>query len=211
MRRHPIFAVGLVILALAVALPALAADPTPSSGPSASAGTGKGDKTKAPKAPKIEVTLKGSVATTTDAAGKTTYTIQSGGKIWTLHAGPAWFFGDKYPLKPFVGKSVTIVGETREGSTDVGVLSIDGTALRAPGKPPWAGGWKHVGKLHPGWTQEKADRFKARFGDCFPPGQCKVKPGHDKSGQSARPGAGPEASEAPEGSEAPDADESPAP
>ncbi len=211
MRRHPIFAVGLLILALAVALPALAADPTSLSGPSASAGTGKGDKTKAAKAPKVEVTLKGSIVATTDAAGKTTYTLQSGSKTWTLHAGPAWFFGDKYPLKPFVGKSVTIIGETREGSTDVGVVSIDGTALRAPGKPPWAGGWKHVGKLHPGWSQEKADRFKARFGDCFPPGQCKVKHAHDKANQGAEASEAPDASEAPEASESPDSDESPAP
>ena len=45
----------------------------------------------------------------------------------------------------------------------------------AGGKPSWAGGWMRVGKDHPGWSQAKADRFKAKFGDCFPPGQCKDK------------------------------------
>jgi hypothetical protein len=68
-------------------------------------------------------------------------------------------------------------------------------ALREPGKPPWAGGWKVVGEKHPGWSQEKADRFKAKFGDCFPPGQCKDKP--DKgAGDGADDGA--DESEAPE-------------
>jgi hypothetical protein len=68
---------------------------------------------------------------------------------------------------------VTVTGETHTGSTDVDVLTVDGTVIREPGKPPWAGGWKVVASAHPGWSQEKADRFKAKFGDCFPPGQCK--------------------------------------
>jgi hypothetical protein len=68
---------------------------------------------------------------------------------------------------------VTIVGTKAADSNNVDVVSVDGTALREPGKPPWAGGWKRVGSIHPGWSQEKADRFKAKFGDCFPPGLCK--------------------------------------
>jgi hypothetical protein len=55
-------------------------------------------------------------------------------------------------------------------------------AVREAGKPPWAGGWRRVGERHPGWSQEKADRMKAKFGDCFPPGQCKDK--------GAKPGGG---------------------
>ncbi len=86
---------------------------------------------------------------------------------------------------------MTITGEQAAGSTEVDVLTVDGKALREPGKPPWAGGWKVVGERHPGWSQEKADRFKAKFGDCFPPGQCKTK---DKAGDD---------DEAPEGTEAP--------
>lgn len=168
-RRHLLLVVALAVLAIVVALPALAADP------SASAGPGKSDKAKASKAPETPVSLTGTVAATTDAEGKTQYTLQSGGTTYALEAGPSWFFGDKHPLKPFVGKSVTVAGEKKEGSNEVDVKSVDGTAIRGEGKPPWAGGWKRVGKIHPGWSQEKADRFKAKFGDCFPPGQCKNK------------------------------------
>ncbi len=59
------------------------------------------------------------------------------------------------------------------GGTEVDVQTVDGTAIRAPGKPPWAGGWKVQGEKHPGWSQAKADKFKAKFGDCWPPGHCK--------------------------------------
>ena len=171
-RRGPILAIAIGLLAIVVALPALAAQPD------------KPEKTKVEKAP---ITLKGSIDAATDADGATTYTLTSGGTTYTLEAGPKWFFGDKHPLKPFVGKKVTIEGQVAAGSTEVDVTSVNGTALRDPGKPPWAGGWKKVGHLHPGWSQAKADRFKAKFGDCFPPGKCKDKPAK----------GGPEASEAP--------------
>ena len=81
---------------------------------------------------------------------------------------------------------MTVDGEVAEGSTDVDVLAVNGTALREAGKPPWAGGWKVVGKQHPGWSQEKADRFQAKFGDCFPPGQCKDKPRARERGRTRR-------------------------
>ena len=110
---------------------------------------------------------------TKDANGLPSFTIASGSKTYGLEAGPPWFWGANNPLAKFAGKSVTITGETSAGSTDVDVLTVDGTAIRAPGRPPWAGGWKAVGSKHPGWSQEKADKFKAKFGDCFPPGQCK--------------------------------------
>jgi hypothetical protein len=82
-----------------------------------------------------------------------------------------------------VGKSVSVAGERVAGSNTVDVTTVNGTALRGEGRPAWAGGWKRVGQAHPGWSQEKADRMKAKFGDCFPPGQCKPKPG-----ASSRPG-----------------------
>jgi hypothetical protein len=169
MTRRPLFLVlALVALTILVALPTLAASPSP--------GPGKSDNAKKGKAPKTPITLTGTVATATDADGNPTYTLRSGSTTYTLEAGPPWFFGDKHPLKPFVGKSVTIVGEKAADSNEVDVETVDGKALRAPGKPPWAGGWKVVGEKHPGRSQEKADRFKAKFGDCFPPGQCKVRP-----------------------------------
>jgi hypothetical protein len=170
-RRGIIAVIGVLALLVAVAVPALAAKPD-----------------KSEKAAKTPITLSGTVEVATDADGKDAYTLKSGGTTYTLEAGPPWFFGDHHPLKPFVGKSVTIVGEIAKGSTDVDVESVNGTALREPGRPPWAGGWRVVGANHPGWSQEKADRMKAKFGDCFPPGQCKTKPNK---------GNEPEASEAP--------------
>lgn len=153
----------VLMLALGVALPALAAP-----------GVGQGRGPKADKAPKVEVTVTGIVESTIDADGRTSYSLDAGGTTWTLHAGPSWFF-DEHPLARFVGDSVRIAGEHAEGSTDLDVLSVDGTALREAGKPPWAGGWKRVGARHPGWTAEKHEQFQARFGDCFPPGHCKNK------------------------------------
>jgi hypothetical protein len=164
----------LRLLLAATALTVIAAVPV-------FAGTGNGNpnapgqqKEKTPKAP---ITLNGTIESAAGENGKTEYTLTDGGKTYTLSAGPKWFFADgQYPLDKYVGKSVKVEGEVAQGSTDVKVISIDGTALREGGKPPWAGGWKVVGERHPGWSQEKADRMKAKFGDCFPPGQCKDKP-----------------------------------
>ncbi len=128
---------------------------------------------KGNKTPKVAITLRGAVATATDAKGRPTFSLTSGGTTYELGAGPPWFWGANNPLAKFVGKTVTITGETHVGGTEVDVLTVDGTAIRAAGKPPWAGGWKVVGEKHPGWSQAKADKFKAKFGDCWPPGHCK--------------------------------------
>ena len=194
--RPHIAALALLALFVAISVPAIAAAPSASAPPSGATPTEKPDKSarpaKAEKAhePEVTVTLSGTVGTSTDADGKPQYTLQSGGTTYTLEAGPSWFYGDKHPLKPFVGKSVTIVGEQKTGSAEIDVLSVNGTAIREPGRPPWAGGWKRVGEKHPGWSQEKADRFKAKFGDCFPPGQCKdksAKPDADDEAPSPSP------------------------
>jgi hypothetical protein len=182
-RRAVLLIVAFAVLAVVVALPVLAATPSPSGGAAAAS---HGPQAKPPKSSKDKpnqadkedetgVTLTGTVQATTDADGDTGYTLDSAGTTYTLDAGPKWFFGDAYPLAPYVGKSVTITGDSATGSTDVDVLTVDGKALRAPGKPPWAGGWKVVGKAHPGWSQEKADRLNGKSGGCFPPGQCKDK------------------------------------
>ena len=156
---------------------AIAAVPVLAGGPNANAPGQQKEKT-----PSTPITVSGTVQKGTDAEGETAYTLTDGGTTYTLEAGPKWFF-ETYPLEQYVGDDVTIDGEIKEGSNVIEVLSVNGTALRAPGKPPWAGGWKRVGEKHPGWSQEKADRFKAKFGDCFPPGQCKEKPnkGADES------------------------------
>ena len=159
--RAPLVAIGflaLVALVAVIAIPALAASPpTPPSG-----GDG-GPVSKTSKQPEIEVTLRGVVGTATDADGSVAYTLTVDGKVVRLDAGPSWFFGAKHPLGPFVGKTVTITGG--QSGDEVDVETVDGTRLRAPGKPPWAGGWKAVGSAHPGWTQEKQDRWQAKHGD----------------------------------------------
>ena len=140
----------------------------------------KGPKEKKDKAPEQSVTLQGTVRAGTDEDGDPSYELTSGGKTYRLEAGPPWYHGDNHPLKPFVGQSVTVTGEAAEGSTEVDVLTVNGTAIREPGKPPWAGGWKQVGERHPGWSEEKAARWaekaakqQQKFGGCWPPGHCK--------------------------------------
>ncbi len=205
---------GLIAIAAlvgVVAIPTLAASPSapPSGGPAAASpraeSSGKPEKSgkpdqpgkanKAARAPEVDVTVTGTVGTRPSAKGGTEYTLTTSSATLTLDAGPAWFHGDKHPLAGYVGKRVTVVGGQREGSTEVDVRSVDGTVIREPGKPPWAGGWKRVGERHPGWTQEKWDRWQTkrleqakRHGvDCWPPGQCKDKPGKDKPATSAAP------------------------
>jgi hypothetical protein len=184
---------AVALLAGLIAIPVLAA--SPSGAPTAATSTATPTPTKAPKpqkspkpdrgpkadrAPETAVTVKGTVGTRTDANGRTEYTLTTGSTVRVLDAGPPWFYGSKHPLKPYVGKQVTIAGGQRAGEDELEVTSVDGTAIREPGKPPWAGGWKVVGKDHPGWTQEKWDRWqtklKARGTSCWPPGQCKDKP-----------------------------------
>lgn len=170
MNRRPVLA-GLALLALLVlfALPVVAADPSATPVP-------PGQASKPPKAEKTPITLTGTVAASTDADGRAAFTLRSGGTTYTLDGGPPWFYGDNHPLKAYVGKSVTIVGGRATGSTEIDVETVGGKALHGPGKPPWAGAWMVIGEGHPGWSQEKADRFKAMFGDCFPPGRCTEKP-----------------------------------
>ena len=164
--RHLAALLAVAVLAIAVALPVLAASPSPSVAPAASPGGPEPKAGKEPKGPKearepeVQVTIQGTVKSTTDAQGLSDFTIDANGKTLKLDAGPKWFLGTKNPLLPFVGKTVTIVGE--QSGDEIDVNTVDGTAIRAPGKPPWAGGWKVVGKDHPGWSQEKADRWAAK-------------------------------------------------
>ena len=96
---------------------------------------------------------------------------------------------------------MTISGSQR--GDEVEVETVDGVALREPGRPPWAGGWKAVGSAHPGWSQDKADRWAQKQADkaargkgagpnaapngCWPPGHCKTKGGDDEPEASAAP------------------------
>jgi hypothetical protein len=197
--------VVLIVVAGLIAIPVLAASPSPapSASPAATAQPSTDsdhdgnadrqkatDKVKKDHQPEVAVTLSGTLGTVTSADGETDYTLTVGSTTYTLEAGPAWYWGDKHPLKAYVGKAVTVVGEQEQGATSVDVQSVDGKQIREPGKPLWAGGPMRVGKDHPGWSQDKADRaaqkaadMKARFGvDCWPPGHCK-----DASGKPQTP------------------------
>lgn len=168
--RPRITMLAIALLALVVAVPVLAAKPS----------APPGQQTDKPE--KAPITLNGTIETSTDADGNTIYTLVDGGITYTLEAGPTWLFDDDYPLDAYVGRGVTVEGEIAEGSSEVDVIAVDGTALRGEGKPPWAGGWKHVGEGHPGWSQEKADRFEAKHGGCWPPGHCKDETPADTEG-----------------------------
>ena len=119
-------------------------------------------------------TLTGTLGTRTDADGDRDYVL---GDV-ELSVGPPWFWGTNNPLEQYVGSSVTVTGrmETNPPSTNSNgrandadgpefeVCTINGTAVQAEGKPPWAGGPKAVGERHPGykgWSQGQANRAKA--------------------------------------------------
>jgi hypothetical protein len=190
LRSLPVIVLGIwaIVLAGFVVFQVFAAGRTPLTSPQ----SGVGGNEKAARAPEAEVTLSGLLGSQTTAGGETQYTLTVGGNVLTLDAGPAWFYKDKHPLAPFVGRNVTVVGEQAQGGATVDVRSVDGTTIRAAGKPPWAGGWKQVGQDHPGWSQEKWDKYqsklkdqKAKFGvDCWPPGHCK-----DAAGKPVTPNA----------------------
>jgi hypothetical protein len=124
------------------------------------------------KTPEHPVTLKGIVGRSSGEDGE--FTLVVGLKVYRLSAGPRWWWGDSSPLAAVVGKVVTIDGEQEDGSDEVDVLAIDGKQIRAPGRPPWAGGWKVVGSRHPGWAQWKVNKAAAKdHGRNSAPGQLK--------------------------------------
>jgi hypothetical protein len=187
--RLPLAGLVVLLLAVALVLPALAASPGASARPS--------KEPKAELSPEPTVTVHGLVSATKGADGTTDTTIASGGTTLHLRVGPPWFVAATNPLAPFVGKTVTIVGE-QDGDT-LEVDTVDGVAIRGAGKPPWAGGWKAVGSAHPGWSQAKADREKAKT---------ERKQARDAARAACLAGGTchpdePDESEAPEASEAP--------
>ena len=169
----------VVALALAVAIPVYAAGPTSSPAPPGQSKPDKspkpGNGNQGPKTPEVAVTVEGTVQEGKDGQGRPSYSLTANGKTWELSAGPAWYWGDKNPLKAYVGKSVKVTGSTHEGSSELDVETVNGTAIRAAGKPPWAGGPWRVGPTHPGWKPwmaggkpghgNGADKEKAKASD----------------------------------------------
>lgn len=168
-RRRLAAAVALVAT-LAVAVPVLGqaipgtnpAPDAPAASHDATEKPGRGPKADRVKAPKTPVTLTGRVDTRTDEDGRPEYTLTVGATVYTLHAGPPWWWGDAHPLAAKVGDTVTVEGDRVDGTNDVDVRMIDGTLVREAGRPPWAGGWKAVGERHPGWSAEKAERWELK-------------------------------------------------
>jgi hypothetical protein len=122
--------------------------------------------------PELAKTLTGTVASATDGKGRATFSMTVGGVVWELSAGPKWFHGASNPLAAYVGKSVEVSGTYHAGETSLDVDSVDGKALRAAGKPPWAGGPKVIGRGHPGWKDSRPGRGHGRENA---PGQLKDK------------------------------------
>lgn len=116
-----------------------------------------------------EVTLE----TGRDADGETEYRL-SDGTSSVLSVGPPWFYGDDHPLAELLGQRITVIGQRDDGTPgheavpeasghgqrSFEVYSVNGVELRAPGKPPWAGGPAAVGDRHPGL----ADRSDSHAG-----------------------------------------------
>jgi len=188
-RRYLLLAAGLVAL-LAIAVPALAADPSPSGEPPGQTRPEKpgepekpGKPEKADKGPEIAATLRGTVERSTDGKGRPTFTMTVDGTTWELSAGPKWYWGDRNPLAEHVGATVEVAGTHHEGQTDLDVETVDGAAIRAAGKPPWAGGPKVVGEAHPGWKDWKAEGKPGNgLGRDKAPGQNKDKSAEGEDG-----------------------------
>jgi len=144
-----------------------AATPTPAAKPAATP-----KPAKVPDADEGPIqTLTGTLGTRTDADGDVEYVLNG----VELSVGPPWYWGTNNPLKGYVGKPVTVTGrmETDPPSTKANgkandadgpefeVYTVNGSKVRAEGKPPWAGGPKAVGERHPGyagWSNGKADK-----------------------------------------------------
>jgi hypothetical protein len=111
----------------------------------------------------------GEVVAMVDADGGTAYFLElEDGTLIELRFGPAWFWGPLDPLDALVGTTVELSGPLAvdgpdEHASETGqqhaadqpklhVRSVDGTPLRSHGKPPWAGGPKVVGEVHPGYA-----------------------------------------------------------
>jgi hypothetical protein len=198
-RRQLGFVAIVVALALAVAIPVYAAGPSGSptppgqSKPDTSPKPGKGNQ--GAKTPEVAVTVTGTVQQGKDDRGRPTFTLTANGKTWELSAGPPWYWGDKNPLKAYAGKSVTVAGSTHQGSSEIDVETVNGTAIRAAGKPPWAGGPWRVGSTHPGWKPWMAGGKPGHgHGNPDAPGQKKdkTKAGDDNEpDESGEPEASP--------------------
>ena len=129
----------------------------PGLGPKAANAEKPGRGPKAAKAPTTPVTISGRVEAVAGDNGRTSYQLVAGGTTYELSAGPPWWWADDHPLAAHVGNTVEVAGDRKDGTNEIDVRAVNGTALRAEGKPPWAGGPKAVGERHPGWRASRAE------------------------------------------------------
>jgi hypothetical protein len=205
-----ILATVLLIAGFTIALPVVGADPSaspkasekahpkPSKAPAANKTAPKDKAEKEAEGPETTITVRGPISKTTDADGDVAYTLTANGKTYRLEIGPPWWWAANNPLASKVGGTHEVTGEIEGTSDELEVFSIDGTTVRSPGKPPWAGGPKVVGQRHPGWKAWKA----AHDGVKGPKGPKDHQRGADENeGPSASPG--PNATTAPSASPGP--------
>jgi hypothetical protein len=173
-----------LVAAISVSVPAvMAADPSPSPAASETQKPGRGPSERAASGPALEITLSGTIEQSSDAWGRPTFSLTSGGVTYELTAGPKWYHGTGGgPLAAYAGQSVEVHGWHRDGSTNVSVDTVDGTRIRPEGRPPWAGGPAAHGQRHPGWKPWHADGKPGRgHGRDNAPGQLKDKPPSDEA------------------------------
>jgi hypothetical protein len=186
-RRSALLVAGLAGL-LAIAVPVIAADPSPAPPGQQNKPDKPGKPAKAAKeakGPEVDLTLSGTVTKATDEKGRPTYTMTVAGVAWELSAGPNWFKGANDALEAQVGKSAQVAGKHHEGDHELDVETINGQPVRAEGKPKWAGGPSVVGASHPGYKAWKAAKDGAKAsakGRATAPGQLKDKTGTDEGG-----------------------------
>ena len=180
-RRLAIFLAGSAVAVAAVVIALLL---LPASRPT----TGKAQKTHTPEQ---AITVHGTIQKATAPDGKIAYTLVANATTYRLSDGPDWWWGANDPLGSYVGKTVDVTGEVAQGSTDIDVLSIDGKAIRAPGRPPWAGGPKAVGEKHPGFKAAKEARDKAKDKGSGKPGASAAPSSSASPPPSSAPSASP--------------------
>jgi hypothetical protein len=118
----------------------------------------------------------GTIVAGVDGDGQPTYFLRlEDGTLIELRFGPSWFWGDLDPLAGLLETVVTVGGQLRDGAPNenasdtakekaahapgIKVRTVDGSRLHDHGKPPWAGGPKVIGEVHPGydgWSKGQA-------------------------------------------------------
>ena len=144
-----------------VAVPYAAPTTAPTKAPATAAPAKAPDES--PDVEPANTDLTGTLTTVTDADGDTEYMIGT----TRLSVGPPWFWGTNSPLAGLNGTTVTVNGHMDDGTgskkdkangttkvrvPEFEVYAVNGKTVRAPGKPPWAGGPKAVGSAHPGYA-----------------------------------------------------------